>query len=482
MTPSAPAGKLAEFRGMPFLPVAAALLMAGAWLVWVSFGPDRTLTPRVPGSDRPPGAEGPVGGNPVLNGKLVRGEGRPANLPGLWPGFRGPDHSGIDPGAAGLARTWPPGGPQVWWSVDVGEGYAGPAVRSGRVYLMDYDQEKKQDALRCLSLEDGKEIWRFVYPVSVKRNHGMTRTVPAVSDKFVVAMGPKCHVVCLDAVSGELKWGLDLVRDFGATVPPWYAGQCPLIDGDAVILAPGGKDALLMAVELESGAVRWRTPNPNGWKMTHSSVTPIAAAGHRQYVYCAHLGVVGVSTQDGSLLWETTDWKISIATVPSPVALDAGRVFLSGGYEAGSLMLEISGDAGQWKVSPLFRLDSTVFGAEQHTAILYGGHLYGMRTDGRFICLTLDGKVAWASDSSEPFGRGGGAYLMADGLVYAFNDTGRLTMIEANPAKYTPLGHAQVLQGRESWGPMALAGTRLLVRDLTRLVCLEVGAGRGTNK
>jgi len=48
MTPSAPAGKLAEFRGRPFLPVAAALLMAGAWLVWLSFGPDRTLTPRVP--------------------------------------------------------------------------------------------------------------------------------------------------------------------------------------------------------------------------------------------------------------------------------------------------------------------------------------------------------------------------------------------------------------------------------------------------
>ena len=82
----------------------------------------------------------------------------------------------------------------------------------------------------------------------VKRNHGMSRTVPAVTDKLVVAMGPKCHVVCLDAVTGELRWGLDLVRQYGATVPPWYAGQCPLIDNGAVILAPGGKDALLLAV------------------------------------------------------------------------------------------------------------------------------------------------------------------------------------------------------------------------------------------
>jgi outer membrane protein assembly factor BamB len=288
-------------------------------------------------------------------------------------------------------------------------------------------------------------------------------------------MGPKCHVVCLDAVSGELKWGIDLVREHGTTVPLWYAGQCPLIEDDAVILAPGGKDALLMAVALDSGAVRWRTPNPNGWKMTHSSVTPLDVGGQRQYVYCAHLGVVGVSAKDGARLWETTDWKISIATVPSPVAFGEGRVFLSGGYEAGSLMLEIGTDQGQWRAKTLFRLDPTIFGAEQHTPILHDGHLYGMRTDGRFVCLSLDGKVVWLSDPSHSFGRGGGAYILADGLIYALNDTGRLSLIEATSAKFTLLAEAQVLHGRESWGPMALAGTRLLARDLTTLVCLEVG-------
>lgn len=468
--------RLAEFCGRAGLPIAAAALMAGLLLLWLGMDPGRTLDLRVPGTDQPPGAEGPVGGNPVLNGRLIPGEGQPADLPGAWPGFRGPDRTGIASAATGLARAWPASGPRMLWSVELGEGYAGAAIQGGRVYLMDYDREKKQDALRCLSLADGKEIWRFVYPVSVKRNHGMSRTTPAVTEKHVVAMGPKCHVVCLDAVSGKLQWGLDLARDFGTTVPPWYAGQCPLIDGDSVILAPGGKDALLMAVALDSGDVRWRSPNPNGWKMTHSSVTPIEVDGHRQYVYCAHLGVVGVSARDGSLLWQTTDWKISIATVPSPVAVDARRVFLSGGYEAGSMMLEIVSHEGQWQARPLFRLESTVFGAEQHTPILFHDYLYGMRTDGRFVCLALDGKVAWASDASQPFGRGGGAYLLADGLIYALDDHGRLTMMEATPVKFMPLAHAQVLQGRESWGPMALAGTRLLARDLTSLVCLEVGA------
>ena len=82
---------------------------------------------------------------------------------------------------------------------------------------MDYDYDKKQNALRCLSLADGGEIWRYAYPLPIKRNHGMTRTVPALSDKFVVAMDPKCHVLCLDAATGELRWGMNLVREFGAT-------------------------------------------------------------------------------------------------------------------------------------------------------------------------------------------------------------------------------------------------------------------------
>ena len=54
--------------------------------------------------------------------------------------------------------------------LEAGEGHAGAAIRNGRVYLLDYDRENEADALRCLSLENGEEIWRFTYPVKVKRN------------------------------------------------------------------------------------------------------------------------------------------------------------------------------------------------------------------------------------------------------------------------------------------------------------------------
>jgi outer membrane protein assembly factor BamB len=110
-----------------------------------------------------------------------------------------------------------------------------------------------------------------------------------------------------------------MVHQLGAKVPEWYAGQCPLIDRGTVILAPGGPEALLAAVDSATGRVLWQTPNPKDWKMTHSSLVSMEFAGQRQYVYCAKLGVVGVAAEDGRLLRETPDWKISIATVPSPL-------------------------------------------------------------------------------------------------------------------------------------------------------------------
>jgi outer membrane protein assembly factor BamB len=458
------------------LPGALALVALAAFGLWLWRGSDKPLAMRVPGTDQAPGREAGSKANPVLSGKLVRSDGQPANLPGAWPQFRGPNRDAISTETTSLSRSWQQGQPRELWGIDVGEGYAGAAVLNGRVYIMDYDRPHKQDALRCVSLADGREIWRFAYPNSVKRNHGMSRTVPAVTDKLVVAIGPKCHVVCVDSTTGELRWGLDLVHQYGTTVPPWYAGQCPLIDNGRVILAPGGKGALLLALEAETGKVIWQTPNPHAWRMTHSSVMPMEFDGQRMYVYCANNGVAGVSAKDGSILWETTEWKISIATVPSPLILGGGRIFLSGGYNAGSLMLQLERAGDRIVARTVFKLPPEVFGATQHTPLLYDNHIYGVRADGKFVCLSLDGKPVWSSRGGPQFGLG--SFILADGLIYAMNDSGLLRLIEATPEKYTVLAQAQVLKGRESWGPLALAGGRLIVRDLTRMVCLDVSAAK----
>jgi len=356
--------------------------------------------------------------------------------------------------------------------VDAGEGYAGAAVLNGRVYLMDYDREGKSDALRCLSLADGREIWRFSYPLPVKRNHGMSRTVPAVTPTHVVALGPKCQVCCLDAVTGKTQWTVDLVREYGTAVPAWYAGQCPLIDGDRVILAPSGS-SLMVALELATGKVIWQTPNPRDWKMTHVSIAPMELGGKKTYIYCGHGGVAGSAADEGSLLWETVEWKISIATVATPVPVPDGRVFLSGGYEAGAMMLALTQQDGKWQAKRAFRLNADVFGATQQTPVLYQDHLYGIRPSGELVCLDLTGKVRWTSGMARRFGLG--PLMIADGKILALDDNGNLTMAAATPEGFKPLAQARVLQGHDAWGPLAMAGSRLIVRDLTRMVCLDLG-------
>jgi outer membrane protein assembly factor BamB len=461
-------------RAAPAIPWVVLALAVALVVFWRVHYQGDGATIRAPGTDLPPGVDAAAALNPPSAGKLLKGDGSPSASTGSWSQFRGPGRSGISVETTPLARTWGAAGPRELWAVDCGEGYAGVAVSGGRVYLMDYDAGHKQGALRCLSAADGREIWRFAYPLSLKRNHGVTRTVPAVTDKYVVALDSKCNVICLDAATGELRWSINLVHEYGAVIPPWYAGQCPQIEGHSVILAPGGGDALLLSVDLETGKPLWRSPNPRGWKMTHSSVMPMEFAGHRFYVYCASGGVAGVSAADGALLWDTTDWKISIATIPSPLALDGGRIFLSGGYNAGSLMLQLTEDAGKLAPKVQFKLAPEVFGATQHTPVFYNGFLYGVRPNGQFVCLTLTGEVRWASPTGDEFGLG--SFLLADGMFFNLNDSGKLTLAEATPERYHALADAQVLHGRESWGPMALADGHLFVRDFTRLACLDVGA------
>lgn len=452
------------------LPVCIVLIAGAAITLWLLHKPDLEIDTREPGADdRPPVVIQEVD----LTGRLEKGTGAPSELPGSWPGFRGGNLDNISTDPVPLARTWPEAGPKVIWSIEVGEGYAAPAVASGCVYLMDYNREKQEDTLRCLSLDTGEDIWRFCYGVKIKRNHGMSRTIPRIHGKYVVAIGPKNHVICLDAATGEKKWALDLVKDWDANIPDWYAGQCPVVDNGRVLLAVGGK-ALLMAVDIATGKPVWETPNPKEWLATHSSITPMVMGDARQYVYCANKGVVGVDAETGKLLWETTDWKIGIATIPSPVITGEGRIFLTGGYNAGSLSLKVSRDGDAWSAATEYKLKPSEFACRQQTPILSDGYLYGMGYKGKFMCLTPDGKIQWTSDR-ERFGKGYGPYLKVGNLFFIMDDQGHLTLAEATPSGFTKLASAAVFDhAHESWGPLVLVGGRLIVREMTHMTCLDV--------
>ncbi|MBN1854141.1 MAG: PQQ-binding-like beta-propeller repeat protein [Pirellulales bacterium] len=473
-------------------------------MAWLETGTLGDLEIRIPGPDYPNDQRtlNSETTPPPVAGEPIRGDGIPAAIPGDWPWFRGANHDGICRDATPLLRTWPAEGPPALWTITLGEGYASAAIHDGCVFVLDYDEQSQADTMRCLSLDDGREVWRNSYPVLVTRNHGMSRTVPAVVGKSVISFGPRCHVACWDTETGTCRWLIDLVGQYGATVPRWYAGQCPLIDRDQLILAPFG-DAMLIALDYETGDILWESPNPRGWKMTHASVVPMEFENYRMYVCCGTGGVAGVGAEDGSLLWDSTEWPEQFATSPSPVPLPGGRIFLSSGYanKTGSLMLQLtkeadslsttgapapgtSPDVSRIKDPPPFqaelayRLTPKQFNSEQQTPIYYDGHLFAVRKrgGGQLVCLDLEGNERWNS-AGDRFGHG--PYMIADGLIYVMDNHGKLAMVEATPSAYNRLGQCVVFEdGYDAWGPMALVAGRLIVRDMTRMTCLDVAAGR----
>ncbi|MBL7215173.1 MAG: PQQ-binding-like beta-propeller repeat protein [Phycisphaerae bacterium] len=448
-------------------------LLSGYWIYeYVSYD----VAPRIGGQDGRPQIhpmDSPESGPTTIEGSLQQFDGTPSAIAGNWPMFRGSDGNGVIESDVSLARKWPTSGPVKLWEVQLGEGYAAPAVYNGCVYLIDYDMQAKADAIRCFSLDDGKEIWRYSYPVNIKRNHGMSRTVPAVNDKYVVTIGPKCHVTCLDAKTGQFRWMIDLVSEYGTKEPLWYAGQCPLIVDNQAIIAPAGNEVLMMAVDCQTGEIVWTCPNPQQWEMTHSSILPMRFADRDFYVYPGSRGLAGVSAEDGTLLWQTDVWYLR-TNVPTPVNAEQGRIFLSAGYNKGSMMLQLRQQEDNIVPHVVFERQPEVFGSDQQTPIYYKGYIYGVRPDKQLVCLDMTGEVLWSSGSQNTYGLG--PYMVANGIIYVLNDDGVLSLIEAVPDAFRLLDQAGVLDGHECWGPPALVAGRLLVRDLTTLVCLDVAA------
>jgi outer membrane protein assembly factor BamB len=402
----------------------------------------------------------------------------PAAVDGAdWPQFRGADRSNVAR-ETGLLRSWPETGPRLLWSTEVCQGYAGPAIYGERVYFNDYDQKTSEWLVRCLALPDGREHWRFRQTREIRPNHGITRTVPAVDDKYVFSFDPKCGFHCLDAQAGKELWAKNLVELFKTRIPPWYNGQCPLIEPDRVVIATGG-DALAVALDKATGRELWRTPNPEGWALSHSSLMPAEIEGVRQYLYCTLKGLVGIAAEDGRLLW-SFPWKFNVAVAPSPLYIGDGRVFMTSLYNADGVMIRVRREGAAFKAEKLFTLPAAEWNAEVHTPILHQGHLFGVgkKQRGLFTCLDLNGKIIWSSEGRATFGLGG--FLLADGLFFALDgDSGTLRLIEADATQYRELARAQLLSGGDVWAPMALSGGRLVLRDMSKMICVEVGSAGG---
>ncbi len=466
---------------LPLTIIAGCIVM----LFWLFYNPVKDLAEEIPGLDnRPPNSR--LDNDSVIIGeKFSRYDSLfTSSLKGKWPNFRGADHDNIDKEKIKLIDKWPATGPEILWKKDLGEGHAAAAIYNGRVYVLDYDERRKADALRCYSLVDGTELWKRWYFVNVKRNHGMSRTIPAVNDKYVVTIGPHGQVMCCDAINGKMLWGIDLVREYKSTIPLWYTGQCPFIENDVAVIAPGGT-ALMMGVDCATGNLVWQTPNPDSLKMSHSSVIPMTIAGKKMYVYDALGGLCGVSAEKedrGKLLWKTTEFSPAVIA-PSPLYAGQNKIFVTAGYGAGSALFQVSRDGDRFSVRKLqlYKPGGGV-ASEQQTPIFSNGVVFDIQpkdageTRNQFVCCSPSDftNILWTSSKEERYGLG--PYIIADNKFFILSDDGELTIARYSTSRFEVLDKARIIDGQDAWGPLALADGYLVMRDSKEMVCVNLKA------
>ncbi len=470
----------------------AIIIFVAAFSWWIFANPSYNVVERVPGMDnRPPQKQI---SDSIIIGEFLDTLGTAEEIvPGSWPRFRGADFDNISKDPTPLAEVWDTSGPPIVWQTTLGEGYAGPAVLNGRVYVLDYNEKRKADMLRCFSLKSGTELWRRWYNVEFKRNHGYSRTIPSVTDKYVVTIGPRSHVMCVDPLNGKLLWSIDLEKEYGipGTVkgkitPEFYSGQCPLIDNNIAIFAPGGK-ALMIGVDCATGKVIWKTLNTDSLRMSHTSIIPMTIYSKKMYVYAALGGVCGVSADGddtGRVLWKTTDWSPSIA-VSSPVYLGDGEILAFGSYGAGAARIKITKDeSGKFKavVSEQHKSSGGI-ASEQQTPILKGDHLWIVLPENagalkkQLACYNKSDLITpvWSSGKENRFGKGMGPFILSDNKLYLLDDEGTLYLFRIENAKAILVSSHKILDAIEAWSPMAIAGKCLIMRDAHNMLCLDIG-------
>ena len=451
-------------------------------MYWIFYNPVKDFELSVPGMDNRPDSISGIREKVKIGQDFELFAEDNSQLKGKWTNFRGSEYDNINKEKIKLISKFPAEGPNILWKVDLGEGHAAPAIYNGKVYILDYLEEDKADALRCFSLISGEELWQRKYSVHVKRNHGMSRTVPAINDKYVVTMGPKGHVMCSDPSNGDFIWGIDLVKNYQTEIPFWYTGQCPMIDNDTAIIAPGAK-SLLIAIDCKTGDIVWETPNPDKWQMSHSSVMPMVLNGKKMYVYAAIGGICGISASGsdrGEVLWKIKDFDPSVVA-PSPLIFDDGKIFMTAGYGAGSILFKVVEENGKYITQILqeFKPKNGI-ASEQQTALFYKDRIFIILPKdagtlrNQFVCCKPNDceNILWTSGKSERFGLG--PYIVADDKFFILNDDGTLSIAQASIKEFIPLDKRKILEGHDAWGPIAIADGKLLMRDSKQMVCIDI--------
>jgi outer membrane protein assembly factor BamB len=243
----------------------------------------------------------------------------------------------------------------------------------------------------------------------------------------------------------------------------------------------------MVAMDLETGEVLWEVPNEQGWNMSHSSIVPWIFGGVKMYVYSAFGGVFAVGADgenEGRILWQTSQWNHEVVA-PSPVCMDDGKVFLTAGYGAGAMVLQVTGNGGLFNVEVLHEYTpKDGLASEQQTPVVFDGHFLGILPKdagplrNQLACYHPSDftRVIWSSGQDKRFGLG--PYIIADNKMFILSDDATLTIARPSTSEYIELDSYRILEGHDAWGPLALADGYMVLRDSKTMVCIDLSTER----
>ena len=396
-----------------------------------------------------------------------------------WPQWRGPNRDGISQ-EKGLLAQWPEAGPKMLWQLhDIGDGYSTPSVVGEQLYVMA-NRGMQNEFVTCLAVKDGSEVWTTQVG-NVGRNQGPqypgARSTPTVDGDRIYALGSDGDLVCLETANGRIRWQKKLGSDFGGSRGKWAYAESPLVDGDVLVVTPGGKTATLVALDKHKGTEIWRGVVPEGDNAAYASIAILQADGVKQYVQFLENGLVGVEAKTGKFLWRyNKTGEGSPANIPTPVI--SGNYVYSAHRRGGSALLQVKVDGSQVTAEEVYferGLPHLIGGS-----VLIGKHLYGATGQALVCCEFATGKVVWEDRGTwEKRGIAPASICYAEGHLYVHTEKGDVALVEATTEGYRAKGRFALPEqpdrgDSQAWAHPVVANGRLYLRDLGKLWCYEV--------
>ena len=389
----------------------------------------------------------------------------PATGSTYWADFLGPGrlgHYDQEP----ILTEWPAGGLHKVWKQPVGGGYASFTVANGLAFTIE--QRRGNEVVAAYDMRTGHERWTHSWKglfAEILGGNG-PRATPVWDDGRLYALGAEGELRCLESATGKLIWNKNILADNGAANIHWGMAASPLVVDGKVIVTPGGSHGnSVVAYDKLTGHRVWGSLDDQA---AYASPTLATVGGRRQMLVITAKRVVGLTVEDGRLLWEypwATQQGINAA---QPIAVAANRVYLSSAYGHGAAVLELTPLGGGFQTRVVW--SNNRMNNKFNSAVLYEGYLYGL-DDGILACVDVaSGERKWKG------GRYGyGQLLLASGHLVVLTEEGEIVLVRATPEKLQEVARFSALEGK-TWNIPAISDGLLLVRNEVEMAAFRIAA------